>query len=452
MADRSVRVPLRTPDDEVCSFDKTEPNSQAARTPRQYRSLNRIFPTLVTILRQWWGELLACVLTLTMLLAIFGVLRYYQEKTIPHWPYRLSINTVIAIFASVLKASAILVLSEGLSQLKWLWVKERRPLMHFVNFDSASRGPLGSLQLLRTVKRENLIATTGAILIVISLAIDPFVQQLVRYHDCLQARDDLNATIPQAYLFSDSGPSADTGPLMMATPLYRYFVRGLLTPNATKINFVCPTGNCTFDGPYHTLGYTAICEDITDQLKILEATSNGSKLVKTTLSPEAAASSSPDVSQPQSWFVVDAALDGHGTVVVLAASSLPGSNDTFQNKHLISRISRGAQTTDSLALAGCDSEYANSTWACSESGAGAARCALKPAVKTYRARVTNGVLLEELLATRTDLVSVDSHLAMADLQCAGGHAAWKLRSLGYNVSSSTDLFPWNVTVELDGTR
>ena len=36
----------------------------------------------------------------------------------------------------------------GIGQLKWLWIKHARSLLDFVDFDIASRGPLGSLLLL----------------------------------------------------------------------------------------------------------------------------------------------------------------------------------------------------------------------------------------------------------------------------------------------------------------
>lgn len=472
MADHTLQVPLTTADTdtdyEASSLKKSDNNKEGSDSARPHDHAHHSRPNsssqVAVVLRQWWIELAACIFILLMVLAIFAVLYLYTGKTIPQWPYRLSINTVLAVLATALKAVTVLILSEGLSQLKWLWLKQSRPLTHLASFDSASRGPLGSLQLLFVVRR-NLIASTGAILVVISLAISPVVQQLVRYHDCPQVRPGFEATIPQADLYGEAGTHYAAGLFTLAKPLYGYIERGLFNPTDTKLSFECPTGNCTFDKTFSTLGWIAECEDMTDQLKIanvsipmlpgdklhradyVDKATNTSYIwyINTTLPSGTSASFRAGTNYDQRWFTVN--KSSYGTEVVLAAPSLPDTNDTFAYKHWISRVAKAERVQ-----AGCNSEHANSSWACSASGAGAARCILKPAVKTYRASIRNGKLSEELLSTNTDFYWADFHMVMADLDCAGPRVRKQLQSFGFNITDDERLIPWNVPVVVGGER
>jgi len=79
----------------------------------------------------------------------------------------------------VLKAAMLLILTEGISQLKWVWYTRPHPLDDLAKFDSASRGPWGALQLIFAVRGRHIFATVGAIVMIAALAIDPVAQLLV---------------------------------------------------------------------------------------------------------------------------------------------------------------------------------------------------------------------------------------------------------------------------------
>jgi hypothetical protein len=122
---------------------------------------------------QWIWELLSCCVALLCLLAIITVLAIHRDRPLPQWPRMISINSLIAIFTALMKAALIfpiaegditasprsidflLILNVGISQAKWIWFQRQpRNLSDFQDFDSASRGPWGSLLLLTKPRRQ----------------------------------------------------------------------------------------------------------------------------------------------------------------------------------------------------------------------------------------------------------------------------------------------------------
>lgn len=80
--------------------------------------------------------MMCCVLAIAALLAIVAVLYPYQNRPLPQWPYGISTNTIIAIFAAIAKSAMLLVVAEGISQLKWTWFHRRRPLQDLARFST----------------------------------------------------------------------------------------------------------------------------------------------------------------------------------------------------------------------------------------------------------------------------------------------------------------------------
>ena len=77
----------------------------------------------------------------------------------------------------------LLAVTESISQAKWLlFRKEGRSLADFNTIDGASRGPRGAFQLLyRFRDGRTVLASAGALIILASLAVDPFTQQILSY-------------------------------------------------------------------------------------------------------------------------------------------------------------------------------------------------------------------------------------------------------------------------------
>lgn len=86
--------------------------------------------------------------------------------------------TFANILGKVASAALIVPTTEALGQLKWNWFHQSNAMYDFEIFDKATRGPWGAAMLLYRTKGRSL-AALGAILILLLLAIDSFLQQVI---------------------------------------------------------------------------------------------------------------------------------------------------------------------------------------------------------------------------------------------------------------------------------
>jgi hypothetical protein len=107
--------------------------------------------TLVTRIftNGWAGELLTWIVAAVSMVAVIIILAVFNNKPLPKWPYNISLNTLISIFAQISSTALLGPVSTCIGQLKWLWFTDRsQNLDDFEAFDSASRGPWPSVLLL----------------------------------------------------------------------------------------------------------------------------------------------------------------------------------------------------------------------------------------------------------------------------------------------------------------
>ena len=112
-------------------------------------------PFLITIREQisryiieWWLlELLSWFIGALSVAALVIILHHYDGQPMPHWDFGL--NALISLLAGITRSSLLVPTYGALGQLKWNWFRANPKLMvDFEIFDSASRGPLGSIFLL----------------------------------------------------------------------------------------------------------------------------------------------------------------------------------------------------------------------------------------------------------------------------------------------------------------
>ncbi|KAK1446639.1 hypothetical protein CCUS01_12272 [Colletotrichum cuscutae] len=143
--------------------------------------------TSETIWQIWRLEILSSLLALGCVLAIIIILALHQSKPLPKWPGVMSVNTLVATFTAVYKASLIIPVAEGL----------------------------------------------GALITIAALAIDPISQAMFDHKGCSRAADSVNgiiAEIPRANHYA-------------AGPMDSDIVKGLADPQelASLINVKCAT-------------------------------------------------------------------------------------------------------------------------------------------------------------------------------------------------------------------
>jgi len=116
------------------------------------------------------------MISATCLESIIGMYVHINNQRLEDWDQLLMFANVLGKFAS---AALIVPLTEALGQLKWTWFNDTsKAIWDFEIFDKATRGPCGAAMLLfRTQGRS--LAALGALLIVLLLAIDTFLQQVI---------------------------------------------------------------------------------------------------------------------------------------------------------------------------------------------------------------------------------------------------------------------------------
>lgn len=128
---------------------QTKYDTEVSMSLEEQTNLPKLHRGAIYHLRAWWHEVVWCLLAVGLLIALIILLRYYDRRPAPKWSNDLSLNTVVAIIATVCRALTVIPVSEGLSQLKWnSFARTQRPLEDLYTFDQASRGPFGSLALL----------------------------------------------------------------------------------------------------------------------------------------------------------------------------------------------------------------------------------------------------------------------------------------------------------------
>ncbi|KAJ8117992.1 hypothetical protein OPT61_g922 [Boeremia exigua] len=232
----------------------------------------------------WVWEFGASLFSLACFAAVVGLLAASENDSLANWNFvfGVSLNTLIAILSTLSRTALMVPVASCISQLKWLHlVGASRPLLEVQVFEDASRGPWGSLMLIWKLHVRTKLATWGAIITILTLAMGPFAQQLLSYPSRRLITG--NATFYTSHIYdsaygqvrgSTRGAqgriTATMGPKMQGAMLNGLF--NLSSP----IEFACSTGNCQWDD-FSTLGVASTCQNVTSTSKILCQSRGGSR-------------------------------------------------------------------------------------------------------------------------------------------------------------------------------
>ena len=122
-----------------------------------YNLATSLYSTWIT---NWWTlEILSWLSAAWALAMIALTLGLYHGRPLPHWPSGITMNSLLSVLSQIGQWGLMGSVAKTLGQLKWLWfARRKRPLMDYVAFDEASKGPWGSLLLL--VKRRLMCVVT----------------------------------------------------------------------------------------------------------------------------------------------------------------------------------------------------------------------------------------------------------------------------------------------------
>jgi hypothetical protein len=196
---------------------------------------------------------------------------------------------------------------------------------------------------------------------------------------------------------------------------------GIFNPGTFAIPFNCPTGNCTFPGQYHSVGYCSSCIDISADVKL--------------------------TSDPTLNFTLASGLwaNAQFAMTMGPANSEDIGNSAYQVLVALSNY------TSNLFLDTCPASHA---WACR--GYGAAQCSLFPCIRTFEGTVKGGNLTEVSRSSSANWAlsgAGDSDQSSVDMACLKDTEKQSLRSAGYQFNNDTQWLAYNVSMSqnLDGT-
>jgi hypothetical protein len=66
----------------------------------------------------------------------------------PEWPYGITLNALVSVLSTVMKATMAFIFTECLAQLKWSWFRGGNKLSDLALLDAASRGAAGAFIVL----------------------------------------------------------------------------------------------------------------------------------------------------------------------------------------------------------------------------------------------------------------------------------------------------------------
>ncbi|KAF5717669.1 hypothetical protein FMUND_5615 [Fusarium mundagurra] len=239
----------------------------------------------------WSLELGLLFLATGLLGSIFAILGAYNTDELPDWNGKagvsITLNALIAVIATIFRATIAFVALEVLAQLKWDWItKTFRPVGDMQRYDDASRGAWGSLMPIPDVFKRQPQAIIAVIVVVASLAIGPVTQQAIQPYYCAQIAPERLATVTVANEVDDSRLYYQERPSMwkLHVGLEAAIQDSVVNPSqSSNIDdlFNCPSGNCTFHAyPDHPgqpdqdrvshagLGMCSRCEDISKLVKV----------------------------------------------------------------------------------------------------------------------------------------------------------------------------------------
>ncbi|KAK1252177.1 hypothetical protein MKX08_003364 [Trichoderma sp. CBMAI-0020] len=236
-------------------------------------------------LRPWTSEILAMASSIILLIAMTVLLAAFNRK--PIFDNKIwTLNALISTLSTASKACLLAAVASCISQENWvLFSGKPRRLYDFELVSGASRGPFGSFKVLTSLSlRGGGLVRLGALATILSLAMDPFSQQLVQLHKS-QVRKIDEASIAYAsryslgtlvagltaYSITDDGHIKIQGANIYANADFamQAAIAFGLAADADAVmeqaSFHCPGVECDFK-PLESLSVCSRCSDVTNKL------------------------------------------------------------------------------------------------------------------------------------------------------------------------------------------
>ncbi|KAF2735087.1 hypothetical protein EJ04DRAFT_601816 [Polyplosphaeria fusca] len=328
------------------------PTLSACQSPtEQLHGQSPILATMLFVLKHWWMEWFLVLIAVGIVTIITIVLVLFNQQPLPNWTLSLNLNTLVAILATVLRSSLVLVV-EG----------------------------------------------------VLSLAVSAFTQQAIKAVPCTRAVPGVNASLPVAkyanpfrwgnWQFDPSTKARIVGALGSSYSTRPTFLQG------------CPTGNCTFEsfnGTTHaTSGFCSRCIETTNLLIKKEEPfpirSPGEEVNVTSLRLQ----SNPFLKLIYSHIYgndrLGLTVNARSETLESLSSSIPGNFTTAINVASITRAACSVGLNCSGFWPPYPLDFPDNYGDWSKFNVVSVSCGLYPCARNIRAESINGKLVETILS------------------------------------------------------
>ncbi|KAF7194830.1 hypothetical protein HII31_03851 [Pseudocercospora fuligena] len=280
------------------------------------------------------------------------------------------------------KSAMLLIVAEGISQLKWVYFREQsRRLYDMLHFDNASRGPWGAAELMWSVRWHAVIASIGAFITIVALAMDPFTQQVIAYETTDRNVTGVAATFRNARSYDDRLPNSSSGndirgDLKMQLNVTAAIFSGI-SQATQKVAFTCGTGNCTWP-IIHTLGVCSSCQNLTGTTKPKCSTPTYTETCNITYNGIFVQASNKESQPGPQWTTSEL------TLLNISSEYPLSGNDSFNGSldHILAVLPNA--DTANVHFPSSINTYS---------------CNLSLCQKSYNSTVVNGTLIETLIST-----------------------------------------------------
>ncbi|KAF2469513.1 uncharacterized protein BDR25DRAFT_264100 [Lindgomyces ingoldianus] len=248
---------------EVGASDQNQANESTKEEPEPHQA-GLSSRTKTHYLRDsWFWEAVSLLSGFVCLFAIIILLKQFDGMALSSWGFYFQLNTVISVLIFVVKSCILISVAECISQLKWQhFVAKKRALAHLEVFDQASRGVLGSLNLIWNIGMQAPVALLGAVVTIAALLMDPLAQQLVLYETTERVSGE-HAKMPISNVYDAIEIWERNGSYipLSDTAMEGAFYAGLFNTNESP-RFHCPSGNCAWED-FYSLGVCSSCATVT---------------------------------------------------------------------------------------------------------------------------------------------------------------------------------------------
>ncbi|KAI2615550.1 hypothetical protein GGR54DRAFT_612919 [Hypoxylon sp. NC1633] len=225
---------------------------------------------------RWLFEGMASIISTASLAGIIITLALHADRPLPRWPFSITINALISTLATISRSALLVSVTAALGQRTWARLnKGQHPLSDLETYDGASRGPWGSIILLWSTRASDL-ASLGAVVIILSLAMDPFIQQITSFEPApllmeysnVSARIIFETGVNQIGMVSPKAFSQAPATFTSLVTQGLYFDGNLSDPfsrNALQLRPTSSGGNVSFEMA-ETLAVCSECANLTSYL------------------------------------------------------------------------------------------------------------------------------------------------------------------------------------------